>query len=222
MSIFDKPRTPKDYSEEELQQIQKYLKENNIKTVGELIADQNNNNLEYLIESRQIFKTKPIDFFEGMSDSSKLELHEKIRSIEVFSLIGDTSIPKEEKQQIIEWFKEYEVYLIRLKKTKQQFYINTTLDQQLLIVHFLEEANYLEFEEDLKHNYKRKSFVLAGLLNRAQPTFYDHLKKFHNTNYQYKYYKLDDLKEVKKIFEDAKMDDVIALIDKEIQKILQK
>ena len=191
-------------------------------TVGDILHAESENVMEELIRSGRIFKYPPKELFWGLGDAQMINLKERLGLINFSDYLD---FPYDIRKEIRTWMRDYHefMYLLSLKVGFTQLPIkNITTKQQILLFHYLHEAKYIDIQRFPKDNTSA-TILLSSLFNRSYESLYKEYSQYQNTSItktnNSSLYTLTNLKSVKEIFLQSKMDDVVALVEKDIKKI---
>lgn len=191
--------------------------ENENKTIRELIADEGNELIRNIIESRKLYDYHPKEFFSGYARSRQKDWFEQIGILKLPDILVKVE-SVDERRKIVKWFDDYKFYYLHeFKRLGQGIDSYSTVEQQMLIFYFLKRANIFD-TDNISESKKKQSIIFSRLLNRGEDSFYDHYKKVESTKHERKYFTKENLLTIRPLFEACEMDEVLKLIDKELAK----
>ena len=196
----------------EEEELERYCKENNIKTLQDFIDDTIYHGQDELIETLKICDYDPVEFFSQCSPKHKSEWFEKIDKTNIGDIIESKNLNEKEKHRIYKWIKKYVFYRTNEIKNNCHLQYHSTVKEQLYILQLLKEEGII-LPMKISQDLTKQSAILSLLLNRAETTFYQHQKNFNPNDKS-----LNDksLKKIQNAFKDAGMNKVAEKIEKKI------
>lgn len=184
-------------------------------TIEEVIGISNNQIVDYMVDSLNICKYDPFEFFDGMLTVVKKEYFEKIGSIDPMEILESKKISPVKKDQFRAWLDDYTEYIMhqRQQATNIQWY--STKKEQLYILHLLVENNYFNMY-DLSEDMSSLSNIFSLFFNRGKETFYQELRSFDKHNI-YKNIGIKSLIKIRDVFKESKVESLIPIIEKHIE-----
>lgn len=138
------------------------------RTVGDWLADFNDQWMETLIKSGQLFKIDYYDLIRLMDNTNRALLFERINQISFLDFAEESEL---DRKLVMNWLDRYRYCQILWKQSNKQFVSQATTNQQIVLYYYLKKLELIDIDifEDSTH----KSMILSVLLNRN----YDNIRK---------------------------------------------
>lgn len=186
-------------------------------SISDFIAEFEDDWLEGMIKSGELFRTDIYDLTELMDKATKLELFEKINSLSLVDLVFGYG---HEKKMVESWLERYKYYHIIFRKSNNQLTTHSNTNQQILLYYYLKELQWLNLEEIGDQNKVAKFLHL--FLNRDESNIRKALRNANIKGEEKKYYTKVNIRKIIEMATAINCKEIKQLAERDYQRLYGK
>lgn len=195
-----------------------HFKEHEGKTIGDYIADMNEDWLESIIKSGQLFKIDIYDLVDLMGHKNKMLLFERIDELSIIDLIVDYQL---DAALVKEWLERYGYYRVLLKLSNKQFTYRSNTNEQIILYYYLKNLGIIDLDAKLP-DAVHQSNLLSFLLNRGIDNIRRALRDANIRDKEKKYYTQSALKHIIELAEETGFSELKDKVQADLKRLYNK